>query len=132
MRELSLTEIGMVSGGKYDPNGGGMGGFGNSPIGVSMATGAASGGGTYIASVTSGENEFSAKDAAIAVASGSVGGMVGTPFKATQGLFVAAGVGSYTSKTILNTAKQAQSNGHIGQDNNTCKAGDDYNIQGKK
>ncbi|WP_435938618.1 hypothetical protein ACSF85_08290 [Moraxella bovoculi] len=119
MRELSLNEIGMVSGGIHDDKGGGGG------MMTSVAIGAASGAAGYGASVAGGSTSFNAVDATVATAGGALGGAISKPFLHSHGKIVSAVGGSSVSNflTSFHAAIKAPNTSH-----STNKTGDNYNI----
>ncbi|MCL1624303.1 hypothetical protein M2R47_08655 [Moraxella sp. Tifton1] len=86
MCELSLNEIGMVSGGVHDDKGGGGSGSSLS-LGMagSMGAGVLGGAANYGASTLAGGKEFDMMDAAVAVSGGALSGSgFGMVAKGTQ------------------------------------------------
>lgn len=130
MRELSLNEIGMVSGGKHDHLRGG----GSDGLALPIKVGAVSGATTYVGNVISGSTEFNLGHMCIATAASAAGGAAGVPFSGSHGVLIGVGVGGLTSGFITEIGKMAQSNGKVGStstnnaSNDPNKTGDNYNI----
>ncbi|MDO4441671.1 MAG: hypothetical protein Q4B81_05780 [Moraxella sp.] len=119
MRELSLNEIGMVSGGVHDDKGGG--GSGSSPsLGMagSMGAGALGGAANYGASTLAGGKEFDMMDAAVAVSGGALSGTVAKSLEKTHGLALSVVSGNFVSGFISGVRERFKSREN--------KTGDDY------
>lgn len=135
MRELSLNEIGMVSGGKHDHlRGGGGGGFGGGGgIPVPIKAGMAGGAGTYTGNVLTGKTEFKLGDFVLATVAGGFGGAVGVPIAGNNGIIAGGFAGGTASSIITDTVSMAQSSGKVGStstntSNDSNKTGDNYNV----
>lgn len=127
MRELSLTEIGMVSGGVQDHKGGGGGGFGGGGgVGLSMATGSLSSMGGYVGGKVVTNEPIKTNELAFSGLTGLMLGYFGGPIN--SGKQAVDIVGSNTTAGILQAAFSNQTSNNNGSN----KAGLDYQDTNKK
>lgn len=128
MRELSLTEIGMVSGGVQDHKGGGGGGFGGGGgVGLSMATGSLSSMGGYVAGKAATNDEVKADELALSSVLGAMLGFFGGPISSGK-----QAVNIVSSNTMSGAVQAGYSNLKSDSNSDSDKAGLSYHDAGKK